>query len=52
MVVDSVCEAEYIATSDATKEAIQLKKFITKLRVVPFIDGPILLYCDSTGAIT
>ena len=28
-----------------------MKKFITKLRVVSFLDGPILLYCDSTGAI-
>ena len=29
-VVDSVCEAEYIA-SDAAKEAMWLRKFITKL---------------------
>ena len=28
-----------------------LWKFITKLRVTPSIDGPILLYCDSSSAI-
>ena len=50
-VVDSVCEAEYIAASDAAKEAMWLQKFIIELRVVPFIDSPILLYCDSSNAI-
>ena len=28
-----------------------MQKFITKLGVTPFIDGPILLYCDSSNAI-
>ena len=28
-----------------------LRKFITELGVAPFIDGPVLLYCNSTGAI-
>ena len=50
-VVDSVCEAERIAASDAVKEAVWLRKFITELGVAPSVDGPILLYCDSTGAI-
>ena len=48
---DSVCEAEYIATSEAVKEAIWLRKFIGELEVAPSIDGPVLLYCDNTGAI-
>ena len=48
---DSVCEAGYIAASDAAKEAVWLRKFIIELRVVPSIDGPILLYCDSSSAI-
>ena len=48
---DLVCEAKYIATSDAAKEAMWLRKFITELGVAPFIDGLLLLYCDSTGAI-
>ena len=28
-----------------------LRKFINELGVAPSLDGPILLYCDSTGAI-
>ena len=50
-VTDSICEAEYIAASDAAKEAMWLRKFINELGVAPSLDGPILLYCDSTGAI-
>ena len=49
---DLVCEAEYNAASDATKEVVWLKKFITELKVIPSIDGPVLLHCDSSGAIT
>ena len=48
-VTDSICEVEYIAASDAAKEAMWLKKFITELRVAPSLDGSILLYYDSTG---
>ena len=48
-VVDSVCEVEYITTSDATKEAMWLQKFITELEVTPFVDDPALLYYDNTG---
>ena len=48
---DSVCEAEYIAASDATKEAVWLRKFINEFGVAPSLDGLVLLYCDSTGAI-
>ena len=47
----SVCEAEYIAASDAAKEVVWLWKFIIELGVVPSIDGPVLLYCDSSSAI-
>ena len=52
MVVDSVCKVKYVAASDAIKEAVWLKKFITELRMIPSFDGLVLLYCDSTGAIT
>ena len=48
---NSVCDAEYITASDAAKEAIWLQKFIDELEVAPSIDGPVLLYCDNTGAI-
>ena len=50
-VADSVCEAKYITASDAAKEAMWLRKFINELGVAPSLDGPVLLYYDSTGAI-
>ena len=50
-VADSVCEAEYVAASDAAKEAVWLRKFIIELEVAPSLVGPVLLYCDSSGAI-
>ena len=49
--VDSVCKAEYITASDTAKEAVWLRKFITELGVIPFVDGPILLFGDSIGVI-
>ena len=48
---DSTIDAEYIAASEAAKEAVWIKKFITELEVVPSIADPILLYCDNNGAI-
>ena len=50
-VADSVTEAEYIAASEAAKEAVWMKKFITELGVVPSITGPVPLFCDNTGAV-
>ncbi|GJV93407.1 retrotransposon protein, putative, ty1-copia subclass [Tanacetum coccineum] len=47
-----VYEAEYIAASYASKEAVWVRKFIFGLRVVPTIEEPIKIYCDNTGAIT
>ena len=44
-------EAEYIIASNAAKEAIWIKKFITELGVVPSIVDPILLYYDNNVAI-
>ncbi|GJY45195.1 retrotransposon protein, putative, ty1-copia subclass, partial [Tanacetum coccineum] len=48
----SSAEAEYIAASDASKEAVWVRKFIFGLGVVPTIEEPIKMYCDNTGAIT
>ena len=48
---DSVCEVEYIAASDAAKEAVWLRKFLDKLGVVLVLESPIPVYCDSTGVI-
>ena len=48
---DSTTEAEYIAASEAAKEAVWIKKFIEGLDVVPNSSNPMTLYCDNTGAI-
>ncbi|KAK8661374.1 hypothetical protein V6N13_090979 [Hibiscus sabdariffa] len=50
-VADSTTEAEYIAASEAAKEAVWIKKFITGLRVVPSIVDAVDLFCDNNGAI-
>ena len=51
MTADFTTESEYIAASEAAKEAVWIKEFITELGVVPIIVHPILLYCDNNGAI-
>ena len=50
-VADSTTEAEYIAASDAAKEAVWIKKVITDLEVVLSITNPVDVYCDNNGAI-
>ncbi|GJX25549.1 retrotransposon protein, putative, ty1-copia subclass [Tanacetum coccineum] len=47
----SSVEAEYIAAFDASKEAVWVRKFISRLNIVPTIKEPINMYCDNTGAI-
>ena len=49
--VDSTTEAEYIAVSEAAKEAVWIRKFIQELGVVPSIESPITIHCDNNGAI-
>ena len=48
---NSTNEVEYISTSDAAKEAVWLKKFMTVLGVVPSILDSIPVLCDKNGAI-
>ncbi|PKI75176.1 hypothetical protein CRG98_004400 [Punica granatum] len=50
-VANSTTEAKYIAASNAAKEAVWIKKFVTELVVVPSIADPVELYCDNNGAI-
>ncbi|KAI3767195.1 hypothetical protein L2E82_17283 [Cichorium intybus] len=50
-VADSTCESEYIAASEAAKEAAWLKNFIGDLGVVPSIQEPVELFCDNEGAV-
>ncbi|GJS88745.1 hypothetical protein Tco_0771381 [Tanacetum coccineum] len=48
----SSAEAEYIAASDTSKEAVWVRKFIYRLSLIPTIEEPIKMYCDNTRAIT
>ena len=50
-VVDSTTEAEYTAVSEVAKEAVWIKKLITRLGVVPSISNPMDVFCDNNGAI-
>ena len=50
-VADSTTEAEYIAASEAAKEAVWIRKFVSELGVVPSASSPMDLYCDKSGAI-
>ena len=44
-------EAEYVATCEATKEAIWLKKFLFDLGVVRMEQVPITLFYDNSGVV-
>ena len=50
-VLDSTTKAEYVATSEAAKEAVWLKEFFLDLQVIPSADRPITLYCDNSGVV-
>ena len=50
-IVDSTMEAEYVTALEAAKEVVWLRKFFMKLEVVPLVERPLALYCDSTAAI-
>jgi hypothetical protein len=50
-VADSTTEAEYVAASEASKEAAWLRKFLKELGVVPDAVRPIVLFCDNSGAV-
>ncbi|KAL0411190.1 UNVERIFIED_CONTAM: Retrovirus-related Pol polyprotein from transposon TNT 1-94 [Sesamum latifolium] len=43
--------AEYIAASEAAKEAVWMKNYIQELGVVPSIAEPMVIFCDNNGAI-
>ena len=48
---DSTTEAEYIAASEAAKEAVWVRSFLSGLDVLPPTSSPVSLRCDNTGAI-
>jgi hypothetical protein len=49
---NSTTEAEYIAALEAAKEGLWIKKFVTKLGVVPSASEPLKLYCDNNEVIS
>ena len=50
-IADSTIEVEYIAASEAIKEAMWLNNFLLDLKVVPSTQSAITLYCDNSGAV-
>ena len=44
-------ETEYIATCEAVKEAVWLKKFLYYLGVVRMEQVPITLFCNNGGVV-
>ena len=38
-----------MAASEATKEAVWLRKFLMKLGVIAKVVDPLILYCDNNG---
>ena len=50
-IADSTMEAEYVAASEAAKEAVCLRNFLLDLDVVPSLPKSITLYCDNSGAV-
>ncbi|GJW05481.1 retrotransposon protein, putative, ty1-copia subclass [Tanacetum coccineum] len=47
----SATEAEYIAASKAGMEAVWIRKFISRLDIVPTINEPIKMFCDNSVAL-
>ena len=43
----SSMEAEYIAASEAVKEAVWLKEFLSTLKIVESASKPVVVYCDN-----
>ena len=50
-VADSTTEAEYVAASEASKEAVWIKQFLEDLGVVPSAQDPVEIYCDNSDAV-
>ena len=50
-IADSTMETEYVATCEAAKGVVWLKKFLPNLGVIRMKQVPITLFCDNSGAI-
>jgi hypothetical protein len=44
-------EAQYIAASEAAKETVWIRNFVSELGIVPSASSPIDLFCDNSGVI-
>ncbi|KAK9756237.1 hypothetical protein RND81_01G083400 [Saponaria officinalis] len=51
VISDPTTEAEYVAASEAAKEAVWIRQFLEGLRVVPTASDPIPLFCDNSGVV-
>jgi hypothetical protein len=51
IVADSTMEAKYTTASEAAKEVVWIRKFVSELGVIPSASSPMDLYCDNSGAI-
>nr|GEY29833.1 reverse transcriptase domain-containing protein [Tanacetum cinerariifolium] len=47
----SATEAEYIDAFEAAMEAVWIRKFISRLGIVPTINEPIKMFCDNSAAL-
>ena len=50
-IADSTMEVKYVAAYEAAKEAVQLRKFLMDLEVVPEAEQPMTLFCDNSGTV-
>ena len=50
-IAESTMEVEYIAASEAAKEAMWLRNFLMDLEVVPLVQSAIALFCNNSGAV-
>ncbi|KAL8103913.1 hypothetical protein AgCh_028205 [Apium graveolens] len=50
-IADSTMEAEYVAASEAAKEAVWFRNFLLDLDVVRNLPRSLTVYCDNTGAV-
>ena len=50
-IADSTMEAEYVAASEAAKEAVWFRNFLLDLDILPQIPKAITVYCDNAGAV-
>ncbi|GJT58795.1 hypothetical protein Tco_1002328 [Tanacetum coccineum] len=47
----STTKSEYIAALEAAMEVVWIRKFISRLGIVPTINEPLNMYCDNSAAI-